>query len=56
MEQIIKKYINPSVEEWPALCQRRLADDDSIAQRVADIIALVKEKGDQRSVRTLASL
>ncbi len=53
MEQIIKKYINPSVEEWPALCQRRLADDDSIAQRVADIIALVKEKGDE-AIRALS--
>lgn len=51
---MIKRYINPSMSEWPALCERVLADDAVIAGRVDAIIERVRRDGDN-AIRELAS-
>lgn len=43
---MIKRYINPSREEWRGLCERMVADDAVIAERVDAIIERVREGGD----------
>lgn len=51
---MIKRYINPSMSEWPALCERVVADDAVIAGRVDAIIERVRRDGDN-AIRELAS-
>ena len=51
---MIKRYINPSQAEWPALCERVVADDAVIAGRVDAIIERVRRDGD-KAIRELAS-
>ncbi|MBR6648612.1 MAG: histidinol dehydrogenase [Bacteroidaceae bacterium] len=46
MDCIIKRYIEPGREEWNSLCERRLADDEIVAERVNEIVERVKEGGD----------
>lgn len=53
MERIIKIYNNPERGLWPSLCDRRLADDAAVEERVADIVAQVKNEGDA-AIRRLA--
>lgn len=53
MEQIIKRFIEPQRGEWSALCDRRLADDAVIAERVAAIIEQVRVGGDD-AIRALS--
>lgn len=52
MEQNIRRFVNPPRSEWPALCVRRLADDDVIAARVGQIVERVKNGGDD-AIRAL---
>ena len=47
MESVIKRYIEPARGQWAQLCERRLADDEAVAGRVAAIVQRVKEDGDE---------
>ena len=53
MDTLIKKYIEPARGQWAQLCERRLADDEAVAGRVAAIVQRVKEDGDE-ALRSLA--
>lgn len=43
----MKRYINPDREQWTDLTERTMTDDAVIEERVAAIIARVRENGDQ---------
>lgn len=51
---MIKRYINPSREEWKALCSRVVSDDAVISGRVQAIIERVQRDGD-KAIRELAA-
>lgn len=40
-------YVNPSREQWPALCRRAEQDNSFIAERVEAIVERVREQGDE---------
>lgn len=40
-------YVNPSREQWPALCRRAEQDNSLIAERVEAIVERVREQGDK---------
>lgn len=42
----MKRYINPTRDQWDALTSRRISNDDAIESRVVEILAKVREGGD----------
>lgn len=50
----MRKYLNPDRNEWAALAKRVSTDDKLIAERVDNIIARVRQEGDE-AIRLLAN-
>ena len=49
----LNRYIEPSRDQWSALCERAMTDDSLIDSRVAEIISQVRADGDD-ALRQLA--
>lgn len=52
----MKRYINPDRGQWTALTERAMTDDAVIEERVAGIIARVRENGDKALLELAAEI